>query len=87
MNENIFYFKADNTLFCLDNKFVVTYIFDKEWDMSDVGILELERCNDFEFITPKEAMKITGGLTPVDLIEEMYSIIGEPEEDEPEAER
>lgn len=87
MSENIFYFKADNTLFCLDNKFVVTYIFDKEWDMSDVGILELERCNDFEFITPKEAMEITGGLTPINLIEEMYSIIGEPEEDEPKAER
>lgn len=87
MNTEITYFKADNTLFCLDNKFVVTYIFDKEWDMSDIGILELERCNDFEFITPKEAMEITGGLTPENLIKEMYSVIGEPEEDEPKAER
>lgn len=87
MNDYIEYFKVNNRLFCVESRYLTTFMYKNGWDFSELGYLELERSEKMKNITSDEAMEITGGATPIDIIERIYVMLGEPEEIKPEAER
>ena len=82
MDENITYLLVSNRLFCVENRYTTTFKFNNSWELSDIGVHELERCDDFEILTEDEAMWLSGGQKPDEKIEELYSLL-----DEPKAER
>ncbi len=87
MNDYIEYFKVNNRLFCVESRYLTTFMYKNGWDFSELGYLELERSEKMKHLTSDEAMEITGGQTPVEIIEKVYAVLGEPEEDQSKPER